>query len=90
MGIPLIVIICYGIGEIYKKIFSKKRKLITLLPIVLTFLGGIISIIIYYLQTDFLPSKTIIETLQLGLISGASSTGANQIIKQIYKKKEKK
>lgn len=90
MGIPLIVIICYGIGEIYKKIFSKKRKLITLLPIVLTFLGGIISIIIYYLQKDFLPSKTIIETLQLGLISGASSTGANQIIKQIYKKKEKK
>ena len=31
-------------------------------------------------------TKTIWEALEIGIISGASSTGTNQIIKQIFKK----
>ena len=89
VGIPIIVIICYMIGEAYKLIF-KNKDTYKIIPIITTLSGGVIGVIIYYTNPSVLLNPNNVWTaLLLGIISGASSTGGNQIIKQVFKSDER-
>lgn len=85
---PIIVICCYLLGEIYKVIF--KIKLHKYIPVILTIVGGVLGAMIFYYNPEILFNvNNIWSAITIGLISGASSTGANQIINKIFKKEEK-
>ena len=88
VGIPIIVIICYMIAEAYKLIF-KNKETYKIIPIITTLAGGVIGVIFYYTNPSVLlnPSDTW-TALLIGFISGAGSTGTNQIIKQLFKRNE--
>lgn len=89
-NVPIIIICCYIIGEIYKAIFKNKPKLYKLIPIILPIVGGLIGIVIYLTNPEEIcNAPNIWIALQIGIVSGASSTGANQIIKQLFKENEK-
>ena len=47
ISIPIILIISYIIGEIYKVIFSKKKWCKKMLPIIESITGGIVGVLIY-------------------------------------------
>ena len=79
--VPAILVICYVIGEIYKIIFKKKAH--KYIPVVLTILGGLLGILIYITNPEMLMVDNIYNALVLGLISGISSVGANEMIKQL-------
>ena len=85
-GIPVIVLLCYLIGEIYKVLFKNKEDLYKLIPIFVTLLGGLIGVLMYYVDPEFLKVQSIVSSFEIGLISGAASTGMHQIVKQIYLK----
>ena len=86
-GIPLIIVLCYIAGEIYKTIFKNKKNLYKLIPLLVSLLGGILGIIIYKNEPSMmLEANNIYIALLIGIISGASSTGANQIVKQAFMK----
>ena len=86
--VPIIIIICYVIGEIYKVIFKKKEDLYKLIPIIVTITGGIIGILIYLTNKEMiLDANNIWVAMFIGIISGASATNANQIIKQLFNTK---
>ena len=88
VGIPIIVIICYMIAEVYKLIF-KNKDTYKIIPIITTLTGGVIGVIIYYTNPSVLLNPSDMWTaLLLGFISGAGSTGTNQIIKQLFKSSE--
>ena len=85
-SVPIIVVICYLAGELYKIIFKKKANLYKLIPIVLPILGGILGVVIYLTNPEEIFNvSNFWQALLIGTISGASSTGANQIIKQLFK-----
>ncbi len=86
-SVPIIIIICYIVGEIYKAIFKSKEKLYCLLPIVVSMIGGILGVIIFFTNKEMIGTSNIWIALEIGMISGVSSTGANQIVKQIFKLK---
>ena len=87
--VPIIIIICYMVGEIYKVIFKRKEELFKLIPIIVTITGGIIAILIYLTNKEIVfNADNIWIALQIGLVSGASATTTNQIIKQVFKSKE--
>ena len=87
--VPIIIIICYMVGEIYKVIFKRKEELFKLIPIIVTITGGIISILIYLTNKEIIfNADNIWIALEIGLVSGASATTTNQIIKQAFKSKE--
>ena len=89
IGIPIIVIISYMIGEVYKLI-SKNKDTYKIIPIITTVCGGAIGVIIYYTNPSVLLNPSDVWTaLLLGFISGSSSTGTNQIIKQVFKNDER-
>ena len=90
IGVSLIVVICYMVGEVYKVIFPKEQMK-RLIPVVLAVFGAILGVLIYYIDKNILFNvDSIFTAILIGIISGTSSTGANQIIKQIFNNKVEK
>ena len=85
-SIPVIVLLCYLIGEIYKVVFKRKEDLYKLIPILVTLFGGLVGLVMHYVEPSFLKVESIVSALEIGLISGAASTGMHQMVKQIWKK----
>lgn len=85
ISVPIIVICCYIIGEIYKIVFIKNEKAYKFIPIFLAICGGIIGIIIYFTNPEIIKANNVWIALEIGMFSGVSSTGTNQIIKQLFK-----
>lgn len=90
-SIPIIVVCCYSIGEIYKVLFKKRKETYKFIPIIMVIMGGLLGIFIYLTHPEImLDAKNMWTALGIGIVSGASSTGTNQTIKQIFKKGEEK
>ena len=54
-------------------------------------IGGVLGILIYYTNPEIiLNADNIWTALGIGIVSGLSSTGTNQIKKQMLKKDKKK
>ena len=84
-AVPIIVICCYLCGEIYKAIFRNHTNAYRFIPLVTSVLGGILGVVIFLTNPEvILDAPNIWIALGVGIVSGASATGANQIIKQIY------
>ena len=85
--IPIIVVICYMVGEIFKAIFKEKEELYKLIPILVSFLGGLLGIVVYLSNKEMIFNVTnVYEAMLIGITSGASATTTNQIIKQMFNK----
>lgn len=76
-----IVVITYLIGLAVKAIPQIKDNYI---PIIVGIAGGILGIIGMYVIPDF-PANDILNAIAVGIVSGLSSTGVNQIYKQVRK-----
>lgn len=87
-GIPFIVVIVYLVSEIYKVIFKKKSKAYKLIPVFSSLLGGLLGGLMYLTSSGLIMTSNVYNALLIGMISGSSATGANQIIKQLIKNKE--
>ena len=89
-SVPIIVICCYILGEIIKLIFKKRKTAYRAIPVVLSVAGGCLGIIVFKSNPEMLyESANIWDAMGIGIVSGASATGANQIIKQIFFKNGK-
>lgn len=88
-SVPIIILICYVIGEVYKYLFKKKPETYKFIPILLSISGGILGILIYLTNQEMMMNASNIWiALGIGIVSGASSTGTNQIIKQLFRKEK--
>lgn len=85
-SIPIIALLCYLIGEFYKFIFKGKKDLYKLIPVIVSCFGGLLGILIFLTNPEIMCNATNIwMAMGLGIVSGVSSTGTNQIVKQIFK-----
>ena len=85
--IPFIVLVSYIMGELFKVIVKNKKGLTKLISLIPSLIGCLLSIIIYLDDPSILGTSNIYVAMELGIISGASATGTNEIIKQVFKKK---
>lgn len=74
-----IVVITYLIGLGAKAIPQVKDNYI---PIIVGIAGSILGVIGMYVIPDF-PANDILNAIAVGIVSGLSSTGVNQIYKQV-------
>lgn len=85
-SIPIIVVCCYIVGEIYKVIFKKKSKAYKLIPILVALVGGLLGVVIFYTEPKVMFNvDNFYSALLIGLLSGFASTGTNQVVKQLIK-----
>lgn len=90
-GVPIIMAACYLLIEAVKIIGGKRDWLMKLLPIISALLGGGLGALLYLTLPQLLPASNIAVSIVLGLFSGLSATGSNQILKQMkdfFKEKE--
>jgi len=86
-SVPIIVVCCYIIGEIYKFLLKNKKEAYKLIPLLVTVFGGVLGILIYFTAPDLIfNADNLWIAFGVGMVSGVSSTGTNQIIKQLFKK----
>ena len=84
--VPAIVSITYGIIELYKKFIVKDNtKLLNFIPLIALIIGGILGVLAFYLIPDIIIAETVYNALIIGMCSGLSATGSNQIFKQLHK-----
>ena len=84
-AVPIIVICCYLCGEIYKAIFRNHTNAYRFIPLVTSVLGGMLGVVIFLTNPEvILDAPNIWVAIGIGVVSGASATGANQIIKQLF------
>ena len=91
-SVPIIVVCCYILGELYKILFKKNTKAYKYIPLITAIFGGALGVLIYYIVPEMLlNADNIWIALGIGIVSGTSSTGTNQIIKKfisIYNSKK--
>jgi hypothetical protein len=84
--IPVIVALVYGIIELLKPlVFNGKEKLTRLIPLFAGAIGGALSIVVYFAIPELIPTSEWYSALIMGVASGLSSVGVNQIAKQAKK-----
>ena len=86
-SVPIIVLGSYIVGEIYKVIFKRKKDAYKLIPILVAIVGGVLGVLIYLTSPEMIFNvDNVWIALGIGIISGFSATGTNQVVKQLINK----
>ena len=86
-SVPIIVLCSYIVGEIYKVIFKRKKDAYKLIPVLVAIVGGVLGVLIYLTSPEMIFNvDNVWVALGIGIISGFSATGTNQVVKQLINK----
>ena len=84
--VPAIMAVVFLLMEVYKKWIAKGReKFITFIPVISGILGLILGVIFYFALPNMIVAGNVFMAMLIGLCSGLSATGCNQIFKQLKK-----
>ena len=89
VSIPVITIICYLAGEFFKLVILRKKNRYKFIPVIVGGIGGALGLTIYFVSPELLLGATNpFIAIAIGIVSGLASTGGNELVKQILKRKE--
>ena len=84
--VPFIVSAVYGLVETYKLIVKNKKDFwLKLIPVIALVIGGLLGIAMFLIAPQFIVADNIWFALIVGMASGLSAVGGNQIFKQLNK-----
>ena len=84
--VPLIVSAVYGLVELYKLIVKNKKDIwLKLIPVIALVLGGLLGVALFYIAPQLIVAENVWFALIVGMASGLSAVGGNQIFKQLKK-----
>lgn len=81
-GVAAIAVICYLIGmglKAWDKFDDRK------IPVLMGVCGAVLGVVAFYIAPAIIPADDIITAIAIGIVSGFTSTGINQIYKQSQK-----
>ena len=81
VAFPAIVARCYLAGAICKTIGNE--KLDKFIPVICGTLGAVLGVVIFFTIPNFIPAENWAVAVAIGIVSGFSATGINQIWKQL-------
>lgn len=77
--VAAITVICYLVGEIFKNTKLDNKWI----PVICGVCGLILGIIAYFIKMPDFPGTDVISAAAVGVTSGLTATGVNQIYKQL-------
>lgn len=81
VSFPAIVVMCYLVG-IACKAFGG-GKIDKFIPIICGTVGAVLGVVIFLTIPNFIPAENWAVAIAIGIVSGLSATGVNQIVKQL-------
>lgn len=86
IAIPAIVVVVYLVAYFLKQIPGELIN--RLLPAICGTLGLILGFVCYFTLPDFIGAENWLTAAAIGIVSGFSATGVNQVYKQATKSTE--
>lgn len=84
--VPAIVSITYGLIELYKKFIAKERETwLKVIPLIALIIGGVLGVALFLIAPTLIIAENVWIALVVGICSGLSATGTNQVFKQFKK-----
>lgn len=84
IAIPAIVVICWFIGMTIKTLGTSEMA-DRLIPVIVGLTGGVLGVIIFITNPGLIAVDNVYNAIATGIVSGLSSTGIDQIVKQLRK-----
>lgn len=81
VAFPVIVVMCYLVGLICKTFGN--GKLDKFIPVICGVVGAVLGVVIFMTIPNFIPAENWAVAIAIGIVSGLSATGVNQIYKQL-------
>ena len=81
VAFPAIVVICYLVGIGLKAVGTEELN--KFIPVICGIVGAILGITMFLTIPNFIPADNWAVAIAIGIVSGLSATGANQIYKQL-------
>lgn len=85
IALPAIVVIAYFVG-LCVKTFVPSLTVEKCIPCICGLVGAVLGVIIFYTNPEFIMAENWMMALAIGIVSGLSATGVNQIYKQFCEK----
>ena len=82
VGVAAITVICYLVGQIVKATGLDNKWI----PIICGVVGLILGIAAFFIHIPDFPATDAITAAAVGVVSGLSATGFNQVVKQLSSK----
>lgn len=82
VGVAAITVICYLVGQIVKATGLDNKWI----PIICGVVGLILGIVAFFVNIPDFPATDAITAAAVGVVSGLSATGFNQVVKQLSSK----
>lgn len=79
VSVASITVICYLIGLCVKTSKLDDKYI----PVICGIVGAIMGVVAFLVNMPDFPAHDIINAIAIGIVSGLSATGANQIYKQL-------
>lgn len=83
ISIPAVVVIVYLIAEAVKAFGGENVK--KYIPIICGACGAVLAALMLVICPEFIPAENVFEAIAIGIVSGFSATGINQLYKQLKK-----
>ena len=83
--IPAIAAVVYTLMDIAKTAMGGDQKFSRFIPLIACILGAVSGVVCFYFIPGVLETENILVAIVIGAASGLSSTGANQVVKQLSK-----
>ncbi len=80
--IPVIGAVCYTVVELIKMITGGSERMKNFYPLISACLGAVLAVVIYYVEPGAV-SMSFPEAMLIGMASGLSATGGDQIVKRL-------
>ena len=84
-SIPIITILCYGFIELLKRTMQFNHSIKNAYPLIAGVLGLFLGIVFHLLSPDLMGNSAITSAI-MGLASGLSATGGNELMQRMKKK----
>lgn len=88
VSVPIIVVVVYAIIQLLKGVCNSSEKFLRLVPLLSAILGAAIGVIVFFSARSLIPADNVFMALVIGGVSGLSSTGCHQVVKQLKGKNE--
>ncbi|MCX4363133.1 MAG: phage holin family protein [Clostridia bacterium] len=86
ISVPVIAAIVYWVINLIKYATKQNEKFMRFIPLVAAALGAVLGIVAYFAVPNIVPAENVFVAILIGIASGLTATGTNQIIKQLGKK----
>lgn len=85
ISVPVIAAIVYWVINLIKYTAKENETFKRFIPLIAAALGAVLGVVAFYALPSIIPADNVFVAILIGIASGLTATGTNQIIKQLGK-----